>query len=184
MSLGTGSSSGPQGFNLVALRSFSPAHVPGGPAGRPGSEPRCHHDSLPHCRDLFELRPETLSETPPRGLFAEAGLACQVQSQQGLIKMSERVPSLSGMSGALWKGAHGCWLLCVQSTAYEEPVKFPTKTRSWQTVRNSSVQFLSALHPSAQTTGGGGEVDGVGFRVCTHGGKWPGVRWRNLTAHT
>lgn len=64
---------------------------------------------------------------------------------------------------------------CVQSAAYEEPVKFPTKAGSWQTVWNSSVWFLSVLHPSAQTTGGGGEVDG-----CTHGGKWPSPHTADL----
>lgn len=42
------------------------------------------------------------------------------------------------------------WVLCcccVQSAAYKEPVKFPTKAKSRQTVLNSSIWFLSVLHP-------------------------------------
>lgn len=48
---------GPTALIWLALRSFFPACVPGGPAGRPGSDPRCHRQSFPHCRNLFELRP-------------------------------------------------------------------------------------------------------------------------------
>ncbi|CAI9159866.1 unnamed protein product [Rangifer tarandus platyrhynchus] len=92
--------------------------------------------------------------------------------------------ALSEMSGTLWKGVHGCWLLCVQSAAYEEPVKFPTKAGSWQTVRNSGVRFLSALHASAQTTGGGGEVDGVHTRGEVARGTMEKPHRTHLTSYT
>lgn len=44
-----------------------------------------------------------LSEVPPRGPFAEASLACSVQSWQGLMRMTQRVPSFSGRAGLYGK---------------------------------------------------------------------------------
>lgn len=95
----------PRALIWVALR---------GPPLLPMS-PGCHQEELGVTRraiatgslasmNLFDLRLGVLSETP----FVSAGLAWSVQSWQGLMKMTKRVPSLSGKSRALWKDACGC----------------------------------------------------------------------------
>ena len=65
------------------------------------------------------------------------------------MKMTERVLSLSGTSRALWKGARGCCAVavCKVLPTRSHLVKFPTKAKSWQTVLNSNIRFLSVLHP-------------------------------------
>ena len=73
---------------------------------------------------------------------------------------------------------------CVRSAAYKEPVKFPTKAESRQTVLSSSVWFLSVLHPKCSDHRGGRGVDGVGFRVCTHRRKWPRGMMEKPRRHT
>lgn len=75
---------------------------------------------------------------------------------------------------------------CMQNATSEKPAEFSTKTQSWQTALDSSLQFWSVpAMPRAQNSGEGKGKAEVGFRVSGHKNNGTGVRWRSFTTvHT